>query len=80
MEIRKLIFALLVKFVCPIDNLNQKRNEYFIALIYQQVIEKAFNVKLTRSKYVKVFWTPKELSNSFKKSFYELLGENSWSG
>lgn len=59
---------------------NNELKEYFIAPIFQYAIQKKLIVKISKTKYVKIFGTPQELLNSFGISFNELLGENSWSG
>ena len=54
--------------------------EFYIAPIYQYAIEKNLKVKITKASNVKIFGTPKELIDSFKINFYELIGENGFNG
>ena len=62
------------------DNEINKKNEFYIAPIYQYAIEKEMKVKISIAKSVKIFGTITELLNSFSISYEELLGENSLDG
>ena len=59
--------------------LEKDLEEYYIAPFLNYLISIGKSIEIIEAKEPKIFGTVEELIESFKISFYALLGENSWS-